>query len=219
MNGVRQQDRRASFSGCTRASPKLKETAWIIGELTDPIQLAQQCINSADQVDEHCAASLRLNTARLWPPAGSTIRSCRDADWGHARQTADCLVEQDHHVLMRRPRGVIQRHEALSSCDQPAPCEEWCVGWYLLGDQTSKPLFRTVGHLEAAAPTCQRQRGHKAMAVPVLEAALHPRITVGNSAASICQQLDVAKRCLIRGVKWHVSTRRSHCLNDTTRMA
>jgi hypothetical protein len=117
MNGVRQQDRRASFSGCTRASPKLKETAWIIGELTDPIQLAQQCINSADQVDEHCAASLRLNTARLWPPAGSTIRSCRDADWGHARQTADCLVEQDHHVLreasfsdMRRCLAVINLH-------------------------------------------------------------------------------------------------------------
>ena len=73
--------------------------------------------------------------------------------------------------------------------------------------------------MKAAAPTCQRQRSYKAVAVPVLEAALHPRLAVGDTTSSIYQQLDVTKRCLIRGVKWHVSPRRSHCLNDTTRMA
>ena len=157
--------------------------------------------------------------AYLWPPAGPSIRSCRDADRGRARQMADGPVEQGHHVLMRRARVVIQRHKALSGRYQPAPCHEWRVWRYLLGDQPSKPLFRPVWQMEAAAPTCQRQRSYKAVAVPVLEAALHPRLAVGNTTSSICQQLDVAKRCLIRGVKWHVSPRRSHCLNDTTRLA
>ena len=120
---------------------------------------------------------------------------------------------------MRRTRVVIQRHQALSSRCQPAPCYEWCVWRYLLGYQPSKPLFRPVWQLEAEARTCQRQRGYKAVAVPVLEAALHPSRAVGNTTSSICQQLDVAKRCLIRGVKWHVSPRISHCLNDTTRLA
>jgi hypothetical protein len=182
MNGVRQQDRRASFSGCTRASPKLKETAWIIGELTDPIQLAQQCINSADQVDEHCAASLRLNTARLWPPAGSTIRSCRDADWGHARQTADCLVEQDHHVLMRRPRGVIQRHEALSSCDQPAPCA------WRSDEQASFPYGWASGSCGSHLPATARPQGNGG---PRLGSGLAPK---NYSRKFGCEHLS-ATRC------------------------
>src|SRR6478736_3635522 len=132
---------------------------------------------------------------------------------------ADGPVEQGHHVLMRRARVVIQRHETLSSRYEPVSYDMWRVGRYLLGDQPSKPLFCLVRQMEAAAPTCQRQRSYKAVAVPVLEATLHPSLAVGNPTASICQQLDVAERCLIRGIKWHVSPRRSHCLNDTTRPA
>jgi len=120
---------------------------------------------------------------------------------------------------MRHAGVVIQRHEALSRRYQPAPSHEWRVRRYLLGDQPSKPPFCTVWHLEAAAPTCQRQRSHKAVAVPVMEATLCPRLPVGNTTSSICQQLDVAKRCRTRGIKWHVSPRRSHCLTNTTRIA
>ncbi len=107
----------------------------------------------------------------------------------------------------------------MSGWHKPAPHHERRVERYLLGDQPSKPLFRPVWHMKAAAPTCQRQRSYKAVAVPVLKAALHPSLAVGNTTASICQQFDVAKRGLIRGVKWHVSPRRSHCLNDATRSA
>ena len=117
---------------------------------------------------------------------------------------ADGPVEQGHHVLMRRIRGVIHRHKALSGRYEPAPRHERRVGRYLLGDQPGKPLFRPAWQIETAARTCQRQCSYKAVAVPVLEAALHPRVAVANSTSSICQQLDVAKRRRIRGIKWHV---------------
>ena len=65
-------------------------------------------------------------------------------------------------------------------------------------------------------PTTAQLRGSDG---PVLETVSHPRLAVGDTTSSICQQLDVAKRCLIWGVKWHVSPRRSHCPNDTMRLA
>ncbi len=120
---------------------------------------------------------------------------------------------------MRRTRAIIQRHKAHSGRYEAAPCDEWRIWRYLLGDHPSKSLFRPIWHLEAAAPTCQRQRSYEAVTVPVFETVSHPRLAVGDTTSSICQQLDVAKRCLIRGVKWHVSPRRSHCPNDTMRVA
>ena len=98
---------------------------------------------------------------------------------------------------MRRTRGIIQRHKAHSGRYEAAPCDEWRIWRYLLGDQPSKPLFRSIWHLEAAAPTCQRQRSYEAVTVPVFETVSHPRLAVGDTTSSTCQQLDVAKRCLI----------------------
>ena len=120
---------------------------------------------------------------------------------------------------MRRTRAIIQRHKAHSGRYEAAPCDEWRIWRYLLSDHPSKSLFRPIWHLEAAAPTCQRQRSYEAVTVPVFETVSHPRLAVGDTTSSICQQLDVAKRCLIWGVKWHVSPRRSHCPNDTMRLA
>ena len=71
---------------------------------------------------------------------------------------------------------------------------------------------------EAAAPTCQRQRSYKAVADPLLEAALHPTLAVADTTSSIQQQFDVAKWHLIRTVKRHRWPRRSHCPSNTTRL-
>ena len=45
--------------------------------------------------------------------------------------------------------------------------------------------FRPIRHFEAAASTCQRQRSYEAVAVPVLEAALHPTLAVADTTSSI----------------------------------
>ena len=118
---------------------------------------------------------------------------------------ADGPIEQRHHVLMGRARVVIQRDEALSGWHKPVPYQEWRIARYLHGDQPGKATFNAVWRAEAAAPTRQRQRRYETMATTVLETALDPGLAVGYTISSIRQQLDVAKRCLIRGVKWHAS--------------
>jgi len=103
----------------------------------------------------------------------------------------DGPVEQGHQVLMPCTRAIIQRYKTLSRRYQFTPCHEWRVWRYLLGDQSSESLFHQVRHVEATAPTRQRQRGDQAETVSIPETVSPPELAVGDTTSGIQQQLDV----------------------------
>ena len=103
-----------------------------------------------------------------------TLIGAMRARWPTVRSnkaiTSSCVMSGSSFSDIRR----------ILAGNKHAPSHERRIWRYLLGDPPRKPLFRPIRHFEAAAPTCQRQRSYEAVAVPVLEAALHPTLAVAR---------------------------------------
>jgi hypothetical protein len=131
----------------------------------------------------------------------------------------DGPIKQGDHLLMARAGAIIVPYEALPGGHECDPFEEWPCGRNLSRQEPGQPPFCSVGHIKVAAPGCQWQRGDDTEALVNLEAPLYPPVLGENATASILQDVEIAKRCLVRIVEGHVSPLRSHGLSEVIGLA
>ena len=128
----------------------------------------------------------------------------------------DRPIKQGNHLRMARAGAIIVPYEPLPRGHEGDPLVEWPCRRNLSRQEPGKPTFRSVGQVEVAARGCQRQGGDDTEAVVNLEAPLYPPVFGPKATASVRQDVEIAKRSLLRIVEGHVSPLRSHGLSEVT---
>jgi hypothetical protein len=131
----------------------------------------------------------------------------------------DGPIKQGDDLLMARAGAIVVPYEPLPRGQECDPLEEWSCRRNLSRQQPGQPPFCSVRQAKVAAPGCQRQRGGDTEALVNLEALLYPPIFGENATSSILQDVEIAKRCLVRIVEGHVSPLRSHGLSEVIGLA